>query len=228
MTDKTQLLREALESYEHAIANGHREHDALSAFANISVPDLARAALSAQPASGEVVGFAEAHMSYVRRFGGICRDCADVAGICPRSGLPCDGDKKAIQSVFDALAYGVGQGFIASPFATPPASQEQAQPSGEVVAWLIQAIGTSQFEFAKPHQKAIHKNIWTDAFPVFRGISPQPAQPAARVAMTDGAKRALISNFFSEGWAQDAAMNLLHDFERGITSNGATDAGAVE
>jgi hypothetical protein len=46
--------------------------------------------------------------------------------------------------------------------------------------------------------------------------------------MTDGAKRALISNFFSEGWAQDAAMNLLHDFERGITSNGATDAGAVE
>lgn len=38
----TEQMREALESYEHAIANGHREHDALSAFDGISVPDLVR------------------------------------------------------------------------------------------------------------------------------------------------------------------------------------------
>ncbi len=52
MNDQTQLLREALEAYEHAIANGHREHDALGAFSGINIPELARAALShpAQPA----------------------------------------------------------------------------------------------------------------------------------------------------------------------------------
>lgn len=46
MTDQNQLMREALESYEHAIANGHREHDALSAFDGISVPDLVRRVLA--------------------------------------------------------------------------------------------------------------------------------------------------------------------------------------
>lgn len=50
-----------------------------------------------------------------------------------------------------------------------------------------------------------------------------PAQQA--VPMTDGAKRALISNFFSEGWAQEQAMNLLHDYDQhhGITAQGAQE-----
>lgn len=43
----TEQMREALESYEHAIANGHREHDAMSAFDGISVPDLVRWVLAA-------------------------------------------------------------------------------------------------------------------------------------------------------------------------------------
>lgn len=42
----TEQMREALESYEHAMANGHREHDALSAFDGISVPDLVRRVLA--------------------------------------------------------------------------------------------------------------------------------------------------------------------------------------
>jgi hypothetical protein len=58
MTDQNQLLRDALEAYEHAIANGHREHDALSAFSGISIPELARAAIShpAQPAPAQPQG----------------------------------------------------------------------------------------------------------------------------------------------------------------------------
>lgn len=59
MTDQNQLMREALESYEHAIANGHREHDALSAFDGISVPDLVRRVLAAPQAPADVVRDAE-------------------------------------------------------------------------------------------------------------------------------------------------------------------------
>lgn len=47
-----------------------------------------------------------------------------------------------------------------------------------------------------------------------------PAPAAQAVPMTEGAKRSLISNFFSEGWAQEQAMNLLHDYDlhHGITA----------
>ena len=41
--------------------------------------------------------------------------------------------------------------------------------------------------------------------------------------MTDSAKLTLIRNFFSERWAQDQAMNLLHDYDQhyGITKEQA-------
>lgn len=48
MTTQNQLLREALESYEHMIANGHKEHDALHAFDAVDIPNLVRAAIAAQ------------------------------------------------------------------------------------------------------------------------------------------------------------------------------------
>lgn len=51
-------------------------------------------------------------VKYVLRFGGRCLECADHAGICPASGLPCDGREKAVQHVVEALAYGIRNGFI--------------------------------------------------------------------------------------------------------------------
>lgn len=53
------------------------------------------------------------------------------------------------------------------------------QAQGEPVVWLMQAIGTSQFEFARPNQKAMHPHMWTDAFPVYR-TTPQPAPQATK------------------------------------------------
>jgi hypothetical protein len=45
---------------------------------------------------------------YIGRYGGMCRDCADEDGVCPGSGLPCDGNAcdRAIRHVIDALNYG--------------------------------------------------------------------------------------------------------------------------
>lgn len=58
--------------------------------------------------------------SYVARYGGNCRDCADENGICPNSGMPCD-SRKAIEHVLKALDYGFKHGYIANPQATEPA-----------------------------------------------------------------------------------------------------------
>jgi hypothetical protein len=112
-------------------------------------------------------------------------------------------------------------------------SQVEAQPSDEVVAWLMQAIGTSQFEFAKPHQKAIHKNMWTDAFPVFRGTAPQSAQPAARVAMTEAERTEMacaVAQISTGRSLREVAATAIDWTERrygigGITSNGEDDRG---
>lgn len=53
-------------------------------------------------------------VNYIARYGGMCRDCADEDGICPRSGLPCADRGKAIRHVLEALSYGLEHGFIKS------------------------------------------------------------------------------------------------------------------
>lgn len=54
----------------------------------------------------------DALIFYVLRFGGRCRDCADQSGVCPTSGLPCEGADKAVRHVLNALRYGIENGFI--------------------------------------------------------------------------------------------------------------------
>jgi len=68
--------------------------------------------MSKTPPLRPALVFDQTHMAYVRQYGGRCRDCADESGVCPNSGLPCANSTKAIQHVFDALAYGVNNGFI--------------------------------------------------------------------------------------------------------------------
>ena len=57
-------------------------------------------------------------VGYVTRWGGNCRDCADENGVCPNSGLPCGGARKAIEHVLKALRYGVRHGYIDDPLNT--------------------------------------------------------------------------------------------------------------
>lgn len=54
-------------------------------------------------------------VGYVERWGGACRDCADESGVCPGTGLPCGGQRKAIEYVIRALQYGVKHGYITDP-----------------------------------------------------------------------------------------------------------------
>lgn len=64
-------------------------------------------------------------IGYVMRYGGMCRDCADLDGVC-QSGQPCDTDQRraVVEHTISALAYGIKNGFIANPFAVP------SQPEG--------------------------------------------------------------------------------------------------
>lgn len=59
--------------------------------------------------------FTSEHVEYVKRYGGLCRDCADEDGVCPTSGLPCGESDKAIKHVLGAIEYGVNKGFIPPP-----------------------------------------------------------------------------------------------------------------
>lgn len=51
-------------------------------------------------------------LAYVLQYGGLCRDCADENGICPGSGLPCGGQRKAVTHVVQALRYGLQHGYL--------------------------------------------------------------------------------------------------------------------
>jgi hypothetical protein len=73
-------------------------------------------------------------VDYVLRYGGNCRDCADESGVCPMSGLPCSGAKKAVRHVVRALAYGIEHGYITSPFASP-ALEEEARVEVKPLVW---------------------------------------------------------------------------------------------
>jgi hypothetical protein len=78
---------------------------------------------STQPAAPSVASFTEEHVTYVQRYGGRCRDCADENGVCPNSGLPCGGSEKAIRFVLRALAYGIEHKYLSNPFSvTQPAA----------------------------------------------------------------------------------------------------------
>lgn len=69
--------------------------------------------------------FTSEHVDYVARYGGTCRDCADEAGVCPSSGLPCQNKREAIRYVLEAIQYGVRNGFVSS-----PANVERWQSAG--------------------------------------------------------------------------------------------------
>ena len=51
-------------------------------------------------------------IDYILQYGGRCRNCADEAGICPMSGLPCDNGVKAVRHVLKAINYGVANGYL--------------------------------------------------------------------------------------------------------------------
>lgn len=56
--------------------------------------------------------------TYVLRYGGMCRDCADENGVCPNSGIVCDSEqrRKMVRHALEALEYGSKHGFIKLPF----------------------------------------------------------------------------------------------------------------
>lgn len=56
----------------------------------------------------------EDRVEYALRFGGMCRDCADQNGTCPRSFLPCEPAeaRAAIRWVLAAIEYGERHGYL--------------------------------------------------------------------------------------------------------------------
>jgi hypothetical protein len=74
---------------------------------------LDRAARAApQPATADALPDEKTCVDYVLQYGGRCRDCADENGVCPGSGLPCGGQRKAVTHVMQALRYGLQHGYL--------------------------------------------------------------------------------------------------------------------
>lgn len=73
---------------------------------------------SLQPAETAIAGAVDALpdekacVDYALQYGGHCRDCADENGVCPGSGLPCDGARKAVTHVVQALRSGLQHGYL--------------------------------------------------------------------------------------------------------------------
>jgi len=88
--------------------------------------DLPQTAPVAQLSELPKLAFDESHIDYIDRYGGFCRDCADEDGVCPSSGLPCGGSKKAIRHVLTALAYGVNHGYIPVILCAAPTTTKDA------------------------------------------------------------------------------------------------------
>ena len=85
-----------------------------------------RAAPGVQGGEPPQLVFDKTHINYIDRYGGFCRDCADEDGVCPSSGLPCGGSKKAIRHVLTALAYGVNHGYIPVILCAAPTTTKDA------------------------------------------------------------------------------------------------------
>ncbi len=60
-------------------------------------------------------GGAEAWADFAMQYGPRCRDCADEDGVCPATGVPCGGKRKAVEYIVGAIRYGIAAGFIANP-----------------------------------------------------------------------------------------------------------------
>lgn len=77
-----------------------------------AVEALIRQVLRDMPATADALPDEKTCVDYVLRYGGRCRDCADENGICPGSGLPCGGQRKAVTHVVQALRYGLQHGYL--------------------------------------------------------------------------------------------------------------------
>lgn len=139
-SDSTQFLHVGDSAFEnwysgYATAGKSDKQRARDAYA-AGMGDLL--VVAAPAAVAGPVKFTAAHVSYIDRYGGRCRDCADEGGVCPNRGLPCADSTKAIRFVLDALAYGINHGYINVPRTTQPAqvAQGDALPR-EDFAWMV-------------------------------------------------------------------------------------------
>lgn len=63
-------------------------------------------------------------VTYLLRYGGRCRECADNFGLCPNRPLPCADADKTIRHVLEAYNYGVTNGFIPDSSSPPTVKEE--------------------------------------------------------------------------------------------------------
>jgi hypothetical protein len=121
-----------------------------------------------EPVGDDLIG-------YVQRYGGMCRDCADMDGVC-QNGQPCDTAQRraVIKHTIAALTYGIKHGFVANPFTSPPLSRE-GEDSAEVIATHRHKKRGSEYVllgFGKMQAEAWHEHGWDDVYltPTDKGI----------------------------------------------------------
>jgi len=147
--------------------SAHPHAEAAKAAAQTDYEQRIRSALvdvpAIEPVGDDLVG-------YVLRYGGMCRDCADMDGVC-QSGQPCDTDQRraVVKHTVAALAYGIKHGFIANPFTSPPLSRE-GEDSAEVER-LRDALEKISDGYGPNHLSAFCRNTAAEALAATRSAS---------------------------------------------------------
>lgn len=180
---------------------------------------LATPAVPAPAASGPLA-FTDEHVSYIAKYGGRCRDCADQDGVCPSSGLPCGGSDKAIRHVLSALAYGLNHKFI---MAAVPATDARAEPSEWIADELAEELKRLQ-ALMKAGKSAVPAMAQYTRLNSLRNrvqsrASAAPAEARTRLqAISDIAHYGGLADLSADG-AMNAIRGLtLPEFRRGDTN----------
>lgn len=109
---------DAVEQHIYGACRRYIDRDMLEPIHNLirDCIDADRASRAApQPATADAVDALpdeKTCVDYVLQYGGRRRDCADENGVCPGSGLPCEGARKAVTHVVQALRYGLQHGYL--------------------------------------------------------------------------------------------------------------------
>jgi hypothetical protein len=147
--------------------------------------------------------------SYVLRFGGKCRDCADQEGVCPASGIPCDGTK-AVNSVLEALTYGFTHGHI-----DPPAAWNRRPPQDagmrERVARIVDPGAWTKHDRMLVEAR---RGVYDDGVPMDQRQADDLASDAAGLLVSSLAKADAILSAIGQG-AEPVEADIPEIAERG-------------
>lgn len=142
---------------------------------------------------------------YVLHYGSGCRDCADEAGVCPGTGLPCEvpAAQNAIRHVIRALNYGLSHGLLAP--ARPDGGAGATFASAEAIARTRELLDLPSL-LVSPRVEGPTEHPQAPPGYVVVPVEPTEEMLAAVILDTEGAR---LTYDYSEAGILDRARQRI-------------------